>query len=352
MLNLSANPHYYDYLHSIRLCPSKINENEGKIELVDGGGQCVSFEGFGDYKIENNDIMSYLYVYNLKKKNYDDSYSDLADFKVAFKIVNELSFLKMYSYAWEDRSHLGVTYNVIPKKYVFEYDPLRIAQSKRINNLYFNLESTDNENIYFNTDDENIMPLDKIYQMYPQFNKKHWHVTEISRLNDNEKGKLLNSLGRILQNEDITKINTINNHIQTLSNDSTLNNKIFCEMYCDGFYDGYDIKDVCIGVSCSIRIGKDIKLNFCVPLIIKTIDEANRNTLIDNLIKMTERISYGDEMYLLINKNMHAEEIKIDDYNLHITELKDNTSKCIIEMSKIGIDCENMTLVRVSENKN
>ena len=41
---LSANPHYYDYIHYMSF------EEDGTIELSDGGGQFMNFEATGKYK--------------------------------------------------------------------------------------------------------------------------------------------------------------------------------------------------------------------------------------------------------------------------------------------------------------
>ena len=78
---LEANPHYYDYIHDIKL-------DNGVIELSDGGGQCMNFEAEGTYTVEmedeNNGILKF------KVQGYDE---------VEVKFKREIGTYRLKEYA-------------------------------------------------------------------------------------------------------------------------------------------------------------------------------------------------------------------------------------------------------------
>ena len=140
-MRLDANPNYYDYIHAISL------GEDGICELMDGGGQCMSFMGNGEYTITKDtlSITDFQQTQWMTNKLIGEKVS----WDVKFKIENG-----RFLYGSMPYSKKCIYYYT--QRYVFEYDPISLCQNSRDNNLMFLLEkdkdSDDNRRIFYCSD--------------------------------------------------------------------------------------------------------------------------------------------------------------------------------------------------------
>lgn len=155
---LVANPHWYDYLHHIKV------ETDGSLEMVDGGGQVI-----------NAAVRGHIKVFPLTDTQAETSFTDLIEFNpYTQEKIGDLPDFKttltkedgIYAFYWEifgrpknpdDRRCL-----LYKTRYVFEVDPLLCVQENQRGNLYNMTENRDFKNsvrVYYARDDKEEMTL-------------------------------------------------------------------------------------------------------------------------------------------------------------------------------------------------
>ncbi len=149
---LSANPHWYDYLHFL-----DINAN-GSLKMVDGGGQVVNATVKGRLTIspltdtQAEISLTKLAEYHPYKKG---KIRDLPDFTT--KLTQEDGIFAFYEQMFgrpknpDDRRCL-----LYRTRYVFEVDPLLCVEENQRGNLYNMTENRDFKNsvrFYYARDD-------------------------------------------------------------------------------------------------------------------------------------------------------------------------------------------------------
>ncbi|QKF93967.1 hypothetical protein QKU48_gp0509 [Fadolivirus algeromassiliense] len=125
---LSANPQFYDYLHSI------IFQSNGTCNFIDGAGQCICLDINGTYLIHygsENKTSGYM-EFNFDNDNLTKHFS--VNFRVQeglFVMVNEI--------VWNSKIK-DWPVSVYNQRYVFDNDPFEGLYQNREKNLYFILE--------------------------------------------------------------------------------------------------------------------------------------------------------------------------------------------------------------------
>lgn len=137
---LVANPHWYDYLHHFKL------DEDGSVEMVDGGGQVINAVVRGKVAIsplndtEADISFSKLVEYNPYQKK--EKIRDLPDFATTF--TKEEGIYAFYEETFgriDDPDKVPcLLYRV---RYVFEADPLQCVAENQQGNLYNMTENRD-----------------------------------------------------------------------------------------------------------------------------------------------------------------------------------------------------------------
>lgn len=127
MLHLSANPNFYDYIHSITL------QSNGTCEFVDGAGQCVCLDITGTYKLTyDSDQQTSGSIEFIIKDKFQ------RHFKVNFKIHQD-TFIMRDEIVWNSTMK-NWPFSIYTRRFVFDTDPFEGLYQNRENNLYFMLE--------------------------------------------------------------------------------------------------------------------------------------------------------------------------------------------------------------------
>lgn len=149
---LVANPHWYDYLHHIKV------ETDGSLEMVDGGGQVINATVRGQLTIapltdtQAEAAFTKLAEYHPYKKV---KIRNLPDFST--NLTREDGIFAFYEQMFgrpknpDDRPCL-----LYRTRYVFEVDPLLCVQENQRGNLYNMTENRDFKNsvrFYYARDD-------------------------------------------------------------------------------------------------------------------------------------------------------------------------------------------------------
>lgn len=148
-LRLVANPQWYDYMHGIFLTSTDPELKSGSVNLVDGGGQVVSFNGKGKFKLDK--IKKVLSIYDLRQFYWSEDETDdnkgikCDDFEISFEIIKERTQLQDNAYGWKNDSYLGVTFLTFEEKYLFKFDPFDLCGTNRQNNLMFILREIETD---------------------------------------------------------------------------------------------------------------------------------------------------------------------------------------------------------------
>jgi hypothetical protein len=137
---LSANPHYYDYIHSL------VFKDDGSVELVDGAGQLINAEAVGKYRVRDIDASSveveFYDVIEVNPYQKDRRLRDIAPFKV--KVLREEGvFPFRQEVVWKINDETEWPCLLYRARYVFDSDPLAFARAKQARNLYYLLEDKD-----------------------------------------------------------------------------------------------------------------------------------------------------------------------------------------------------------------
>ncbi|MBZ0317321.1 MAG: hypothetical protein K8L91_12935 [Anaerolineae bacterium] len=162
---LVANPHWYDYLHHIKV------ETDGSLEMVDGGGQVINAVVKGRLTIspltdtQAEFSVTKLAEYHPYKKG--EKIRNLPDFST--KLTREdgiFAFkLEMFGRNISPDEQICFLYRT---RYVFEVDPLLCVQENQRGNLYNMTENRDFVNsvcIYYSRHDRQEMSLRELKKL-------------------------------------------------------------------------------------------------------------------------------------------------------------------------------------------
>ena len=135
---MSANPHFYDYIHSLHF------EDNGKIEFVDGAGQVINTVARGGYRLgevkQNSAEISFIEVVKVNPYEADKVIAAVGDFAV--RVTREEG---LFSFAqeimWKIQDEQETPCLLYTERYVFETDPLAFGRSSQSRNLYYITES-------------------------------------------------------------------------------------------------------------------------------------------------------------------------------------------------------------------
>jgi hypothetical protein len=140
LTNLIANPHYYDYIHSLEFTV------DGLVELVDGAGQALNAVVKGKYNtLEENETVAKLEFFDLIETNpYKENQKirDIESFSV--KVVKEKGLFPFaQEVVWKIKNEDEHPCLLFQERYVFEADPFMFAKERQAQNLYYITESKD-----------------------------------------------------------------------------------------------------------------------------------------------------------------------------------------------------------------
>ncbi|MBI4746981.1 MAG: hypothetical protein HY774_00710 [Acidobacteria bacterium] len=162
---LSANPHFYDYLHCLDFEP------DGLVRMLDGGGQVINTEAHGRYRISQvDDAFFQIHFSELVETNpYADDriLRHLDDFSVTVEKQDGL-FAFHQEVVWHIADKTKWPCLLYPVRYVFNIDPLEFGNSNQEHNLYFILEKKDFRNsthYYYAAEDAQELPADQLEQL-------------------------------------------------------------------------------------------------------------------------------------------------------------------------------------------
>jgi len=148
---LSANPNYYDYLHYLTF------DEDGSVNICDGGGQSISFKGEGKYELVFDEDMKSgtLFLRNVYPVNWltQEKGKKCDDLEVKFT-VEEGEYKLVQGRIWGIRSAFDEEYMIYNKRYVFEFDPIAAIPEcgeGRKQTLFFLIKNLDEqkERIYY-----------------------------------------------------------------------------------------------------------------------------------------------------------------------------------------------------------
>lgn len=137
---LSANPHYYDYLHAMDF------QDNNNVKFFDGAGQCLNLVAEAKYSFTNK-----------VKRHPDIEFRDFVEINPHTKDKTRLNISPKSFIVRKERGNFIFCCEVVWKiedeqdwpcllyheRYVFDRDPLFFANEHQEGNLYYSLEGKD-----------------------------------------------------------------------------------------------------------------------------------------------------------------------------------------------------------------
>lgn len=121
-LRLSANPGYYDYVHSIEF------KSDNSCIFWDGGGQVMSLELEGKYIMTPRGV-----IFTLGNQHFEVPYA-----------VEQGPFLLPQEAVWNIPTVGDLSFWIFPRRFVFTHDPFQNIYQRQ-GNLYFAIEEPESE---------------------------------------------------------------------------------------------------------------------------------------------------------------------------------------------------------------
>lgn len=138
-LFLVANPHYYDYLHDIRLSA------DGTCEFNDGGGQVLNYELKGTYhRQDKKDDANKRFIFTLGGDDKNDK-NDVT-FHAPFIVEDGLFILKQ-EVVWNQDEKTWPCM-IFTQRYVFKEDPHTLFAKHATKDTASEIEAQVNSNLY------------------------------------------------------------------------------------------------------------------------------------------------------------------------------------------------------------
>ena len=135
---MSANPHFYDYIHSLNF------QEDGSVEFVDGAGQAINTVAHGKYQVlnpnQNSVEILFTNVVEVNPYQEEEKVNYIGNFTI--KIIKEegtFSFVQEIVWKIEDEQEQPCL--IYPVRYVFETDPLAFGRPNQAHNLYYIIEN-------------------------------------------------------------------------------------------------------------------------------------------------------------------------------------------------------------------
>jgi hypothetical protein len=142
---LSANPHFYDYIHCMKL-ENGLSEKEewDEVILLDGAGQCIQMNKTGEYRVKDNIIY---FRFNIGKAN-------VVEFSVCYKL-EFLTTVFQNEICWNSMVE-NLPFSFYTRRYLFDKDPISILydyldNNTRDENLYHIIEGDKEDDINIKT---------------------------------------------------------------------------------------------------------------------------------------------------------------------------------------------------------
>ena len=137
---LSANPHYYDYLHAIEF------QDDNNVRFLDGAGQCLNLVAEAKYRIENTE-----------NRQADIEFRDFIELNPHTREKSRLNipprsfvvrkergnFIFCCEVVWKVKKEREWPCLLYHERYVFDRDPLTFAGEHQDGNIYYALEQKD-----------------------------------------------------------------------------------------------------------------------------------------------------------------------------------------------------------------
>ncbi|MEH1895264.1 MAG: hypothetical protein V7K94_08170 [Nostoc sp.] len=138
---LNANPHYYDYFHSL------LFNEDGTVDMASGAGQAIIVTAQGKYSVSKIDRASFsIKFYELIETNsyslngnIGDKIRDIDPFIVTVTIEKG-TFALEQEVIWNIKNEEEHPCYLFTSRYVFDYDPLSFSKEKSQTNLYYLIE--------------------------------------------------------------------------------------------------------------------------------------------------------------------------------------------------------------------
>jgi hypothetical protein len=148
---LAANPHYYDYFHSLKF-------DKNHVSFADGAGQQINTIASGKFIAKRIDTFSteldFYDITELHPYNNKQKIRDIDRFKVVCK-REEGIFALWKDAGWHITDKEDNPCLLTEERYVFEFDPLSFSVKNQQQNLYYKIERKDFSKsllIYYNPD--------------------------------------------------------------------------------------------------------------------------------------------------------------------------------------------------------
>jgi hypothetical protein len=139
VFTLSANPHYYDYFHTLKF-------GNDRISFADGAGQRINTFASGKFIAKRIDEFSTeLDFYDIIELNPYDSKQKIRDidrFKVMCK-REEGIFALWQEAGWHVADEEDNPCLLTEERYIFDLDPLSFGINNQQENLYYKIENKD-----------------------------------------------------------------------------------------------------------------------------------------------------------------------------------------------------------------
>lgn len=134
---LSANPHFYDYVHHVTL------DADGGVEMVDGAGQALNTLAKGRYRIVAQDDakaeLEFLDLVELNPYQEKEKIGDIDTFRICVrKETGVYAFCQEVVWRIPDKTKWPcIMYHT---RYICSDDPLAFGRANQAQNLYYIIE--------------------------------------------------------------------------------------------------------------------------------------------------------------------------------------------------------------------
>lgn len=330
----TANPNYYNYLHTFHLEPDTniINKycSMGNITMIDGADKIIKFEARGKYILYSLSKGYKLLITDLYSFNPYDSMAEkikLNDIDVTFEIQTGIFCLLENK---SEDNHLDVCYTIANKRFVFNKDPL-------------GLNTDISERIYYTSISHKTIK-DLIIEGI-EFETKGWYsfIYNINKISSKSKIQLIDDCNTLLKinklEKDTRKVATVWDHLTDRSPEA---DEIFDEFIKNNNFDKIDICDKLIEdlSQKNILINNSINYEPRVYTVYSTKGKLLMFIITENCTFIHNRDTYK---FVWINKISYITKIKpllsniLKDFIKDLTYLKDNNLAIILQSTDTEI---------------
>jgi hypothetical protein len=161
---LVANPHFYDYIHLLKIEPNN------RIEMIDGAGQALNAIASGRLRVTTVDEESAEFEFSdlteLDPYGKREVIRRLDPFHI--RVKKEIGvFAFCQEVVWRIPNRRKWPCLVYSTRYVFAEDPLAFGREMQVNNLYYKIEQRElieSAKTYYPTESRMEAPLDELLE--------------------------------------------------------------------------------------------------------------------------------------------------------------------------------------------